>query len=339
MIEPESELEQESETKTLTIRDKFMDPDTDAETEEETIIIQNTLTETHKVIIKFLQQSFEPVRLTFPKQAMCYKNGIFSCYNHGILHEKQTQMRFEQGIINTPAMAIARLLIEYDNYVFDLEEIGDNYILDTMGRIPTRYCYMLKDFYFKDQKTTIDFCSKKSIDSMKEFWSETVSKCPLTILKNIAMIGFRAAEWQSYRIQVLEGPGYFKNREWFTKDHNHSEAAKEAWERSKKLYSLGNIDPDAKNKHQYYKLYAAEGGIKMSYANFLPWQAVRSHIRYGPFTFDHYVSSCGYTDTRGHDTYDQRKDLSVEEIVILYEYLKSEGANVKVISTATRYYD
>ena len=293
--------------------------------------VPNSGSETHRIVTTFLQKSFKPVRMIFPKQSVCYKNAIFSCTNCDILSNDKKLLKFNQGTIKIPCMVMAQLLIEFDDLVFRLEETENDYILDTMGRIPTRYCYMLMDFYFRDQKVKIDYYSKKSSDEMIIFWSNIVKECPLTILKNITMAGFKAAEFQRYKIQVFMGPPYSENREWFTKDHHHSDSAKEAWNRSEKLYSLGNIDQEIETKYRYYSLGAAEGGISMRYVNRLPWQPVRTHVRYGPFKFDHYVSSCGYTDTRGHCTYDQRKDLSVEEIVVLYEYLKSEGADVRVI--------
>lgn len=298
--------------------------------------------ETYNIVTSFLQQSFKPVRLIFPKQSLYYENAIFSCMN---MQHNVVQMKFTLGKIKIPCVTMARLLIEYDDYIFELHEQNGNYILDTMGRIPTRFCHMIKDFYFKDQDSvTIDYNSDKSLLDNNKFWFDTINECPYTILKNITMAGFKAAEFQQYKIKVFQGPPYSKNREWFTKDHHHSEAAKEAWKRSTRLYSLGNPNPspssDPKNtkeqceynQYRYYELGAAEGGIKMRYANSLPWQPVRSHVRYGPFKFDRYVSSCGYTDTRGYDTYNQRKDLSVEEIVVLYEYLKSEGAEITEIN-------
>ncbi len=285
--------------------------------------------DTPSVISKFLYESFKPIRLIFPKNiSINYTNAIFSCYCYN------NHMGFNNRIIMTPAIYMANIL---DNYYingdFILEEKDGMYILDTEGKIPVRHVYMFKDFYLKELGT-IDYESKKTYEDSQKHWKDIVEKCPLDILKNIALGGFYAAEDQSYKIKVFAAPPYSEDRKWYTKDHDHSQSAKTFCERSKILYSLGNIDQNAKHKYQYYQLGAAEGGFNMSYANRLPWQTVRSHIknRYNSFKYRGFHSSCGYTDTRGHDTYDQRKDLSVEEIVVLYEFLKEEGADVREIS-------
>ena len=288
--------------------------------------IKTMQSETHEIIAKFLYESFKPVRLIFPiNQSIDYKNDIFSCHNYN------NNMSFNNRIIMTPAKYMANILDNNNLYGdFILEQKDDMYTLDTMGKIPVRYVYMLKDFYLKEHGT-IDYESKIQSEDSKKYWSDIVEKCPLDILKNIALGGFYAAERQTYKIKVFQGPPYTEDRTWFTKDHNHSTSAKTFCERSKILYSLGNIDQDSKYKYQYFQLGAAEGGINMRYANQLPWQPVRSHVRYGPFQYRGYANSCGYLDVRGHNTYDQRKDLSVEEVVVLYEFLKTEGADVRIM--------
>lgn len=60
----------------------------------------------------------------------------------------------------------------------------------------------------------------------------------------------------------------------------------------------------------------------MDYAKYLPWYKLRNYFRW---------YSGDRVDTRGIDTYSPRRDLSVEEIVILHEFLKSEGADVRVL--------
>lgn len=93
-------------------------------------------------------------------------------------------------------------------------------------------------------------------------------------------------------------------------------------DRSELLYSLGNIDPNAKHKYRYYKLAASEGGIGMGYMNHLPWQKVR------PFTMPY--DFC-VTDIRGSDTYYRKSAVPTEELVVLYEFLKAEGADLQLL--------
>lgn len=291
---------------------------------------ESTISETHTVVTTFLHKSFKPVRIIFPKNTeIYYKNAIFGCWSQdGSVHFYDTQ-------IKTPAVYMVKILDSVQND-FILEEKYGMHILDTLGKIPTRYVYMLKDFFFKDLGT-IDYNSKVNYDDTIKYWENVVFQCPLKILKNIVLEAFdNVAEGQSYKIKVFNGPPYFEDRTWYTKDRNHSKTAEAFIDKSNKLYSLGytpeDTDPLAHYKYRYNQLGAAEGGIKMTYAGYLPWQPVRSHVRYGPFQWKNYHSSCGYLDTRGHDTYDQRKDLSVEEIVVLYEFLKREGADVRVLS-------
>jgi hypothetical protein len=125
------------------------------------------------------------------------------------------------------------------------------------------------------------------------------------------------------------------SNEWFTFDQDPSPAAQQFFDKSSTLYSIGNIDPNNEyDKHKYRRLDASGGGISMEYANNLPWQALREHIRFNSHQYPGggVFSSGGYTDTRGWNTYNQRKDLSVEEIIILHEFLKAEGAEVELLN-------
>jgi hypothetical protein len=281
------------------------------------------------VVTKFLTKIYQPQRFSFSiEKGIDYRNHLFKCSRYG------NGMSFSNNeAIRSPGTFIASILSrEHENMRrsvhFDLEITGDHVRLDTMGKIPARNVHMLKDFYFKtNENVIIDSDSLTKIAEIEEYWHKKVNECNENILKNILFNAVNLAENQKFRFKVIEGPCYFENKEWYTCDHNHSPAAKLCLARSTRLYSIGNTDIE--NRFRYQELFASGGGIHMSYAKMLPWHALRQYtLREIGMAGS---GSSGYLDTRGSDTYDQRKDLSVEELVVLYEYLKSEGAVVKLL--------
>jgi hypothetical protein len=285
---------------------------------------KNTPEMTHKTktyVSEFLCDSYKPVRLIFSKDVykygVNYQNAIFEyCIN---LHANK--MYFKKGPIEIPATIISKYLSDPVTELKFEDYDEDHYVVDTEGKIPIRYIFMLKDFYFKN-RGTIDYNSKVDYMVSKKTWTERVDLCHIDILKRFVRSGLDVAEdTQNYQIHVVSAPPYTSNRVWSTENHHWSPAAKEFINRSSSLYSLGN--DISTNKYRYHVLFAAEGGIHMEYAKYLPWYKLRNFFRW---------YSGGRIDTRGVDTYRQRRDLSVEEIVILHEFLKSEGADVKVIA-------
>jgi hypothetical protein len=106
-------------------------------------------------IATFLHKTFTPVRLIFPKTIKCkrvYKNALF----HSSIYQSA---HFGKGFIETPGMYMAKILGDTKNNTFlNIKENATVYTLDTMGLIPARYVYMLKDFVFKNE-AIIDFNS------------------------------------------------------------------------------------------------------------------------------------------------------------------------------------
>jgi len=297
-----------------------------------TIFKESNDTTIYDAVVTFLYKSFLPVRITFPSSInVNYKNDIFKCTSY------EDHISFKLLHIETPAMYMVKILNKLSTD-FELEQKDDKYILDTKGKIPTRYVYMLKDFYFKDN-AVIDYESK--VNNTEKYWRSIVSRCPRTLLE-LCIEGSFYSTQNKYKIKVLHGPSHFKDRTWYTKNGDLSKAAEKFMNKSKTLYSLGNIDQNAEIKFGYDKLFVVEGGINMDYAKNLPWYSIMlPHIRFEftywsglQFRFDRSaISSYVHLHTRGHDTYDQRGNLSTEEIVVLYEFLKSEGADVQVINT------
>ena len=69
---------------------------------------------------------------------------------------------------------------------------------------------------------------------------------------------------------------------------------------------------------------ATEGGISLPYLQRLPWAIMRPKLT---------TSGNGYHDIRYSNNYISRKDTPYEELVVLAEALKKEGAVVQVVGT------
>lgn len=132
----------------------------------------------HDGITTFLHKSFLPVRITFPKDALPhYENAIFKWSNiKEIVH-------INDGTIETPAICMARHFCT-DNDIFELQEKDNMYVLDTEGKIPTRYVYMLKDFFFKDA-AIIDYNSKVTHCDNLKYWRKLIIDKPTAVLEKI----------------------------------------------------------------------------------------------------------------------------------------------------------
>lgn len=289
------------------------------------------MTKIQNTVIKYLSQTFKPVRLTFPiKKGVNYSNQMFLCsrignsmyfYNDGVIKTPETYLSTTLNVTNVPMGREEK---------FNLIDHGSMCTLDTMGKIPARTIYMLKDFFFRnDDSVTIDTNSMVKSCEIEEHWSKRVTEYPEDILHCSLVNAVNLAEKQTFKFKVVQGPAYFENREWYTRDHDYSQTVKQTLSKSVNLYSLGNTDEI--KRYKYNHLAAAGGGISMSYSRNLPWYDLRECVmnEIGRWVGS---GSSGYLDTRGSDTYDQRKDLSVTELVVLYEFLKAEGADVKILN-------
>src|SRR5437762_11106953 len=104
--------------------------------------------ETYNAITTFLHKSFTPVRLRFPRHIVPqYKNHMFNCQTN------KNNLRFNTTNVLSPVMYMAKAINPSYHLSSQVCDLGkhDMRILDTCGMIPTRYIYMLKDFFFKDQ--------------------------------------------------------------------------------------------------------------------------------------------------------------------------------------------
>lgn len=71
----------------------------------------------------------------------------------------------------------------------------------------------------------------------------------------------------------------------------------------------------------YNVLFAAEGGLHLSYLYGMPWYKLRNECLFYPSI---------YCDMKGRNSYGTSRDVPVEEIVIFEETLKREGAHIIV---------
>jgi hypothetical protein len=124
------------------------------------------------------------------------------------------------------------------------------------------------------------------------------------------------SDWMIHQKSVNQIKNQISQQLWYTHDHDCSPSALIFFSQSKKYYSLYSpLQPP------YGRLAAAEGGIHLFYYHQLPWTKLRPLLT---------SSGNDYHDIRGHDCYTPRKDVSYEEIIILKEILKKEGALVQM---------
>jgi hypothetical protein len=239
-----------------------------------------------------------------------------------------------------------RSTVKYLHKLFVDTENDDEYVtFDTCGNVQIRWILMLKDFAFKNAKVHIG--SSISFESILEHWTNVIALCPGPILDALIEKCFKMMHYSKFRVNVLKAPVYdmsqfttselrparlkeLEDRTWCTKDGCASLPACAFFETSSDFMCLGNL-PDKFDGYtlfiptghnmQYDILYSCEGGISMRFTAHMPWynitQALLGH-------------GLGYCDVRGHDTYNVRKDVPIEELVVLAAALKHEGAEIEV---------
>jgi hypothetical protein len=287
-------------------------------------------------IIEYIVESFRPIRITAPASEwknLDYTNAIFRAYvsQQGYLVFQSHYPYLMKDFIPHPVGFISSIFGDNDEYEFHLE-LSDtsvaNLTFNSKGIVANRWVRMLADFGLKS--ATIDE------DSNSEYWTTKLEPIPESVLKNIGWLFVNMMERQYISVEVLKAPQYTSQeyeelvkhpvlphiqelidlRIWETADRRSSPSAEIFYKKCQKYASL--YSP---NSQPYYSLAACEGGINLFYAASLPWAKLR------PDMIDH---SNGYHDIRGHNKYTIRRDVPYEEIVVLIEVLKKEGAIIVV---------
>lgn len=244
--------------------------------------------------------------------------------------------------------ALDKTTLKHSHKLIINTENDDDYVtFDTCGNVQMRWILMLKDFAFQNAK--IDIESSVSFDTILENWTKIISLCSPEILDDLVNKSYKMMHWNTFKVKVLKSPAYDKSqfsseihptrvkqledRIWYTRDGCASLPACAFFETSTDYMCLGNVPDDftgytiyetKDRKAQYEKLYAHEGGIAMNFIRMMPWYTITQIFL---------PHSLGYCDVRGHDTYDIRRDVPIEELVVLAAALRYEGAEIETTYT------
>lgn len=312
-------------------------------------------------IINYLVESFKPIRITALRddwRKLKYENSIFGVhvFYDKFMGEHQTRENLNQMTnlsfsacfynyyIHTkymmhPLTYILSLVNDQHRHDFVIDLYNEQNVpvtFDTKGMIPNRWIRMMADFGFKN--ATIDENSTVSQQEIHKIWNDRISTLPKQVIENMGHMIRMMMEQQRVSVEVVRAPiydiesdgpddsEYYENirgkrpddnslineRVWGTYDRYSTPSAQIFFQKCKKYHSYYC------NDHQpYYTLAACEGGISLAYLQYLPWAKLR------PYLMD---SGNGYYDIRYHNKYYPRKDTPYEELIILAEALKKEGA-------------
>ena len=329
----------------------------------------NTQKDIPKLLINYMSQTFRPIRITAPIEEwrnLKYVNDLFSAQvdylpnnnPYNIPYNIETLKMYPNFAFDSsfyfypnkkfmmhPSTYLASIINETQEHNFYLDIYNDTLkeiTFDTRGTIPNRWVRMLADFAFKISK--IDEDSSVSPEQNIEYWTTKISNIPEYCLTNMARFCVQMMDYSNnITVNIKKAPVYMydeykslcrldkfvpvrlseiiierniTNRIWGTYDGSCEPSTYIFFKKCANYYSLY-----CSEKQPYYSLAAAEGGIYLAYYHNLPWSIIRPHL----------VSNAnGYHDIRGHTNYSPRKDIPYEEIIVLYEILKKEGAFVDI---------
>ena len=324
----------------------------------------NKLSYLQTQVSQFLTKSFTPISISAPAKewkTLNYNNKLFIAEitpnKQYISHYTSEKLKENSGIIFTspyfhsihtankmvsqPAIFIARIIDEEFCSVFhslDVYSKNDDDIItfNTKGRIPNRWIRMLHDFYFVNS-------SIEEGEISTEFWDKKIQSIPDIVLKSILNISKQMMN-VNMNIKVNKAPLYTKNETknidffWSSKTKMSEDDINKSIKNRIWKTENGSVSPAVrvfiercKNYKSYYGgeyslLFAYEGGLEFSYFRDMPWFSIRSLLE----SYSSYSSNY-YAEIRGHDNYSSSmKYVPTEEMVILEEALKKEGADITV---------
>jgi hypothetical protein len=225
-----------------------------------------------------------------------------------------------------------------------IKEVSDDFIvtLDTKGMIPERWIKMLVDFSGLKQ-ATLDYESK---NSLLDVWKRRIENLDDVVFDGLVLNSLYAMSDTSIYLKVLQSPLYTKadwdtyvepnrslgderelgRRIWITPDHHAlSPGTRIFFKRCLRFQSFypARTLCDDDNKQQTRKpeflggLSACEGGISLYYYYDQPWYNFLRHANWRSVRFE----------IKGNYSYSTYKGVSFEEIVLLAEALRVEGAH------------
>lgn len=318
-------------------------------------------------IIKYLAESFKPIRITASRddwRKLKYSNSIFGVsvfYDESMLAYQTkeilsqcTNLIFSASFYNYcvhkeymlhPLTHILSLVNDQSRHDFVIDIYNEQNVpvtFDTKGMIPNRWIRMLADFGLAN--ATIDENSIVTQREINQIWTNRIDSLPKQVIENIGHNFRIIMEQPRMSIRVIRAPVYcidtddsedsveyeeiYKKRDddkklvrervWGTYDAYATPSAQIFFKKCEKYHSYY-----CHGEQPYYTLAACGGGISMYYLQNLPWSDLRPLLM---------SSGNRYHDIRGQDQYSPYKDTPYEEIIVLYEALKKEGAEVTIQS-------
>ena len=214
------------------------------------------------------------------------------------VHHYTKQVIFEP-IIKTENMMLAAMVT--DNHIYYLKLLDDgSYIFETSGRIPVRWMYIIKDFFWKD--ITIKDSEYKLYDV------NIFDNIPYIVCKNISKLS-------KYSFALFS----VDDERWLVSDTFMNDFTKSILNTSHDYLSCKN----EKSSRAYTPFPAAEGGIGFSN------DYIYSYTRF-----------CGYMGTRRYNyakgsTKFSSNHNNVEDLYCLYLLLKENKINVSPFTIRT----
>ncbi len=170
--------------------------------------------------------------------------------------------------------------------------------------------------------------SKTSAEQVRRFWESKLQSVPDSVLRSAVLISHELME--SYmKIHVFRAPSYpflgspvvqreHLLRRWYTRNGSFSSPTDHFLDRLKNHYT-------SFYGRTFTRLCKLEGGVDAKYIKHLPWGNIHQALQSPRFIGWDYE-----WDTRSHHSYHSSPKLPVEELVVLEEALKAEGADFSV---------
>eukprot|EP00727_Mastigamoeba_balamuthi_P011943 m51a1_g7371 hypothetical protein (327) ;mRNA; f:69124-70104 len=314
------------------------------------------------LVAEYLADTFLPISIAVPRSALStassYRTGLFRAW---LQSRRSPVIEVYYWAVSTPASDSTPLVAHPAVYAaehlgvvpqgyFGLEARpeGDEYVLDSQGKLPRRWMLMMVDFWFKHESgarvVPADPEAEKALlrESASE-WEARLRELPAAVREALqeAMLyinwrgrcSFRVRQAPPYTLQQVtellgakeaealddRDRGHVAGRVWCTGDNWCSVPTRAFFRRCERFLSIPKVDIPGWTA-PYQRNSACEGGIVMFY-DFGPWQQLAPHLG---------SISDGRCDLRGSDSYCHcRALMPIDELIVLREALKTEGAVVE----------
>lgn len=292
-----------------------------------------------KAISEYLVKRLQPVKFTFDKKYITkhnYNIAISNSLFEMIIFSKNNE--YELSILHkdTECTFIANHLVPNTTNIFKVQQDGDRLNIITNGLIPTRWFYMINDFYWKDSTVELlpfindseqeteertffminDFLWKDSkvvlvLETIAaNYFEKELSKIPNNTLNRIIQ-NSKKMEHEKYNFSVI-------NEKFQTENGYFSEMAQKVLDSCVKYNSLKNSSSSGK---PYDVLFACEGGI------YITNDFINDYIKYKLATTPYHGSV--RNEVKGLNTYQTGKNITHEELLCLYLALRDQNIELK----------